>query len=233
MALLMLLLACSSTPDAPATPRADAAATEGAIDALCKLFEGAEMDCRRGPNGILVDGRTFGVEARTTVETMTGMATVRGLIELESAKQTYTTRLRGFGSGKQDALKRGLHEWALVSGTAVVDAWVNPTARHALQAVEPTAEPLSYSGGKVLRGWTYFQPKGVLEHAPLLEAVLPALGEGATGVLTLEVTRQNGETQVECFWKGASHEEACRAARAWSWPTGSYELRTSYVLLGS
>lgn len=231
--MIWMLLACSSTPPAPATPTPDADATRSAVDALCKLFEGADMDCKRAPAGILVDGRTFGVDASTTYEVSTGMATVRGLVKLESAKQTYTTRLRGFGSGKKDALERGLHEWALVSGTAVVDAWVNPDARHALKAVEPTAEPLTYSGGRVLRGWTYFQPKGVLEHAPLLEAIGPAAGDGAQGVLTLEVTRQSGDVTVDCFWEGAPNEAICEKARAWSWPGGTWELRTSYVFLGS
>ncbi|MCA9571206.1 MAG: hypothetical protein KC656_25375 [Myxococcales bacterium] len=222
------LLACSSAPSAPPVPAPDAATTLAAIDAFCKLAEGAERPCERLPDAARIGEVTVRISGRILpVEQTLGNATLRGVVDLEHDGRTWTTRLRGFGGGKDEALTRGMHEWALVSGTPVADAILGGTPT--LAAVDPTASQPTLGGSPVHRGWTLHRPKGELDHDALLKALEPALG-GVSGSLTLEVTRQGGAATVECWVQGEPHEPVCEAARGWSWPGGEYELRTSYVL---
>jgi len=233
--IALALLGCTPTsPPAPPTRSPDADSTRAAIDAVCKLFEGADRDCTRGKNKVSVDGHEYGVRAEIyPVQSGLGMASLRGVVILDDSENTYITRLRGFGGTKAEAVERSMHEWALVSGLAVVDTWLAPADRPALRAIEPDlpAIDLKLGGRAVLRGWPYFQPKGVIYHDKLLTALDPAFPQDPPpGVISLEVVRQRGETAVECWFQGEPHEALCEAARSWTWPSAEYELRLAYVV---
>jgi hypothetical protein len=234
MVFAVALLGCSgSGPAAPQVHSSDNATTLAAIDALCKLVEGAGTDCTRTGTSARFNALELKVEGRLyPVETSLGTASLRGVVAIEGPGARYVTRLRGFGGGKAEALERGMHEWALVSGTAVVDTWMGPT-RPTLAAVDDTpsgvVSPLPDT--VLYRGWTLFRPKGELDHAGLLKAVAPVLkGVERPTTLSFEVTRQAGAAVVDCWVQGEPNDALCAAAGDWSWPTGEYELRTTYVV---
>lgn len=231
---MLLLAACGSgTPSAPPAYSPDSDATRSAVDALCKLFEGADKTCARETGRVVADGHEIGVSAELQpVVTEYGTATLRGIVHVEGPDGRYSSRLRGFGGNKREALERGSHEWALVSGVALADLWLGPT-RPALAAVEEgfTPAPLGFAGSPVVRGWPLYRPAGELDHAKLLEALEPAFADRAPhGMLSLELTRQSGEVSVECWFQGEVDDQMCEAAKAWSWPGGEYELRLAYAV---
>ncbi len=232
--MFWLLAACGSgTPAKPPTPKPDADATKASVDALCKLFEGADKTCTRGSGRIESEGHVLTVAAELLpVVTEFGMATLRGFIHVEGPEGRYSTRIRGSGGNKKEALERGIHEWALVSGVAVADIWLGPT-RPALAAVEDGLDltPLELGGASLVRGWPLYRPEGEFDHGDFLKALEPAFdNRRPEGMVSFEITRQSGEVTVDCWLQDQTDAPLCDAARAWSWPGGIYELRLAYAV---
>lgn len=230
--MLTLLLACGG-PSAPPTPTVDPEATQAAVDALCKLAEGAGQACAREADGARVGERRVGVEARLVPdERSLGIVSLRGVVDLRVDDATFTTRFAGFGGNRGEALSRTAHEWAVVSAVAVVDLALDPVGRPALSALEPAPAPLTLAGAPVLRGWALVRPNHAIDHAALLAHVEPALRDRRpTGVLTFQGTRQNGAYTLECWTQGEPDPALCDAARTWTWPEHDHELRLAYLVL--
>lgn len=232
--MIFYALACTSAPPAPPKLAPDEPTTTAAIEALCKVIEGADVPCERGADQIRFGSTTVGVHGSLyPVESSLGIATLRGSIRLTGTDPDWstTTRLRGFGSGRSEALERSIHEWALVSGTAIAQTWEGVSG--ALTAVEPSATPVSspFPGFDVTRGWTLYQPRGQLDHDVLLKALAPAFaGRSPAGTISVEITHQGSSLTADCWFDGEVDEALCREARAWNWPVGDYELRTAYFV---
>ena len=213
--MLSLLIACSRGPAPVPRLTPDEPTTTAAIDALCKIVEGAGTPCERRADGIRFGSHEVGVQGSLLpVESGLGITVLRGTIDITDSKGTLHTRLRGFGGGRSEALERSIHECALV-------------------AVEPSATPVTspFPEHTVHRGWTLYQPRGVIDHDVLLQALAPAFQDRSpAGVLTLEITHQGTSLTAECWFNGEVDAAACERARAWSWPIGDYELRTAYVV---
>ncbi|MEZ4322567.1 MAG: hypothetical protein R3F61_34185 [Myxococcota bacterium] len=234
--LFLLLWACSTGPSEPATPPPavfDREATDAAIDALCKLYEGADLPCERGSDGLTSGDTTLGVKAEIQpAEVSLGMVSIRGVVHIETPEGTYSSHLTGFGGTKSEGLQRSTHEWAVVSAVSVVDLVVDPATRPALAKLEPgPPAPLTLAGHAVLRGWALVRPEQELDHNGLLKALGPGFeGRDPKGFVNLEVTRQAGEVSVSCWFQGEPDEALCAAARAWAWPEREYELRVGYLV---
>lgn len=233
--ILAWLAACSSAPPSQTAqrPHPDAEATVSAIDALCKLFEGAGQPCERRADGVTSGPHELAVRAETWPdERSLGIVSLRGLVHVGTPRGPFVTRLAGFGGTRADGMERAMHEWAVVSGVAVVDAVLDPTGRPALAALEPGQPPvpLALGGRAVLRGWPVVRPPQAIDHHGLLAALAPAVPE-PSGVLTFDVTRQGGALTVQCWVQGEAHEPLCEAARGWAWPERDHELRLAYVVL--
>lgn len=232
--MIALLLACTSS--APPTLSVDAEASAAAIDALCKLFEGASRPCERQARGVVGGGQTIGVEARTLPdEKSLGIVSVRGVVDLRTGDDVWSTRLTGFGGNRGEALQRATHEWAVVSAVAVADLVLDPGARPALMALEPDASgDLTLAGRPVLRGWTLTRPNLTIEHTALLRHLDGAFADRVpSGVITFEGVRQGGALTLECWSQGEPDPALCDVARGWVWPAADHELRLAYLVVPS
>jgi hypothetical protein len=236
MWLAMTWWGCGSgQPALPEGP--DPAVTKVAVDNLCKLYEGARLTCERQEGAVVAEGTRIGVAAEyDQLEERVGISTFRGTVTLSTPEHTWITRMGGYGSRTEEAVERGLHEWALTEGTAFVDAVRGDTQRAALKAVEPTLTPaaLSLGGRPVYRGWTLMRPplEGGIPHDELLAAIAGKLSlDGGPHVLRFEVARALEEMSYTCYLDGQPSDALCAAVRSWSWPeVRSYEVRQTYVV---
>lgn len=240
MTLLWLaqLLACGGGSELPEGP--DPAATKAAIDNLCKLYEGARMSCERRDGELTGGGLPVRVEATyDALEERLGVTTFRGTVTLTTSQHTWVTRMSGYGSGRDEAIQRGLHEWALVEGIAFVDASADATERPALLAVEPgiAIQELVAGGRPVYRGWTLQRPplEGGIDHAALVRAATKAVSlDAGPHMLRIEVARNLGELAYTCFLDGKPHEAMCASVKGYPWPdVAAYEVRQTYAIPAS
>lgn len=232
---VLLFLGCGSEPELPKGP--DPAATRIAAENLCKLYQGAKLSCSVRPGGVTAEGLDIDVSARfDALEERTGIATFKGTVTLTADGKTWSTRMGGYGSRREEALDRGLHEWALLEGTAFVDAVRGDTGRAALVAVEPELAPvpLALDGRAVYRGWTLSRPplEGGVPHEDLMRYAGEALDlDGGPHVLRIEVQRALEKMAYTCFLDGAPSEALCTAIQRHPWPeVRSWELRQTYVV---
>jgi len=235
MMLAVMLLACGSGSELPDGP--DPAATAAAIDNLCKLYEGAKLSCERRDGELTGGGLPMRVEATfDELEERLGVTTFKGTVTLTTSEHTWHTRMSGYGSGRDAAIERGLHEWALVEGIAFVDASARAEERPALTAVEPGVSPAEITIGdrRVYRGWTLQRPplQGGLDHAQLVRRLASAVSlDSGPHAMRIEAARNLGEMQLSCYVDGTPHEAMCAAVKAYPWPdTGSYEVRQTYMV---
>jgi len=238
MTLLTLLWACSSSSTLPEGP--DPEATAAAIDNLCKLYEGARMSCERRAGEIDGGGLPVRVEATfDQLEERLGVTTFKGTVTLTTSEHRWVTRMSGYGSGRAEAIERGLHEWALVDGIAFVDASADATERPALSAVEPgvAVDELVAGGRTVYRGWTLQRPpmEGGIDHAALVRAATQSVSlDPGPHLLRIEAARNLGELAFTCYLDGAVHETMCASVKRYPWPdTSSYEVRQTYAVVPS
>ncbi len=235
---LLALLACSTTPVIPEGNQADVAAA--AAQNLCKLYKGGGLSCSVEGSKVTAEGQTISVSATYDDYTdQLGVLTFKGTVALSVDGTTWTTRMSGYGSGKEAAIDRGLHEWALVSGTAFVDALRHDAGRKALRVVEPTIGHGIHTANQtaVFPGWTLQRPplEGGVKHEELLGRIAPLLTKiGAPPhMLRIEVARNLGELEMHCFIDGADAPDLCAAVKGYHWPeVGGFELRQSYAVYG-
>lgn len=236
--IALLLAACSSAPTVPEGP--DPEATAAAARNLCKIYQGAGAPCSIDGSTVTADGMAIRVTARfDQLEERLGVTTFKGTVALATDGATWTTRMSGYGSGRQEALERGLHEWALLSATAFTDAVRGDASRKALRAVEPTIghEIEVANGTAVWRGWTLQRPplEGGLKHDELSRRFAPVLTKLGPGphMIRIEAARNLGELMLTCYADGALAPDVCDAVRSYHWPEiGGYEVRQSYAVHG-
>jgi hypothetical protein len=233
---LLWILACGGAPALPEGP--DPQATTAAAANLCKLHLGAQLPCTVDGSRVTGDGRAIAVSARfDKLEEQVGLSTFRGTVTLDVDGARWVTRMSGYGSNRDEAIQRGLHEWALLDGTAFVDAVRGDTSRRALRPVEPTLadEGLTLAGKPVYRGWTLQRPplENGVAHADLLRRAEPLLGSLGPGphAARVEVARNLGKLEFTCYVDGALSPPLCDSLRSAAWPeVGSYEMRQTYLL---
>lgn len=228
---------------APQQPAASADTDAGAAvaDALCKLAQGASRDCAIQGTSVSLADHTIGVAAFLGErQDVLGQVTFSGTIELTLDGHVHRSAWHGYGWGVNEAINRSAHVWALVYGTAFVDALLDPVERPALAAVEPqpsSAQPIALAGNDVLRGWTLWRgAETTLDHPSLLALLEPALvATGNDRSRTVQIRIQPGQSQqiFTCHVDGRSADALCDAARAYAWPSGfGWEVATAYVHVG-
>ncbi len=231
----VVVVACSSAPEVPTGP--DPAATAQAVDNLCKLYEGARLPCERGTGSVTADGVPIQVVARyDQLDESLGVTTFKGTVTLTTPGHTWTTRMNGYGSRTEEALQRGLHEWALVDGTAFVDALRGGEERLALAAVEPglAGGTDRFGDRAAYRGWSLMRPplEGGVPHEQVLMHAAKALQlDDGPHALRIEVGRNLEKMSYTCYVDGQPSEPLCGAVQRYTWPeVRSYEIRQTYVL---
>jgi len=206
----------------------------------CKLHKGAEASCAAEGATAKADAHaaTFEVWVDRTEEKL-GIYTVDARVELSvdgTAHPALTTPLRAYGGSRDEAVKRGLHEWAVVYGAALVDWTLASPERAALAALdkEHGATPRAVSGKEVYRGYTLVRgTEGRVDHAALLGVIgedLSALGPGVHG-LSVEILQEAGNATRTCTLDGESSGPLCRSAARYAWPGGAgTQIRQYWVV---
>ena len=223
-------------PDTGPNPQATAAVAK----ALCKLAQGASLPCQTTDTTAILDGHAVEVAAAFVErEEVLSQITFRGTITLRVSGEAQKTAWRGYGWGENEAIDRGVHEWALVSGTAFVDALLDPIGRPTLAAIEPElpqAIPTPVAQFEATRGWTLWRGADVtLDHAILFAHATPTLGKlhaKTTHTLQIRIQPDNGKQQFACHLDGTPSAALCDAVRAYSWPDGfGWTFATAYTLV--
>ncbi len=232
------LLACAgeSTTSGPVKP--DPAATAAAVDAVCKLVEGAGTECTRSAGQAKFADHVLAIDVELDkAEHEYGQFTWAGTIVVTSGEQTLRTNGRSYGWSKEEAYERGFHEWALVAGTAIVD-W-RMGGRAALAAVEKNLANEAFRLGDrpALRGWSLARglTQGDLDHGKLLDLLAPFASEvpaGGVHTLQLTATADLGAAPVwVCALDGVASETLCTLAKSYPWPTDSvWEVKQVYLV---
>ncbi|MBX2796404.1 MAG: hypothetical protein KTR31_02005 [Myxococcales bacterium] len=240
--MLWFLTACSSPPQTPAT-EPDAAATRAVVDALCKVAEGASQPCERNAKSAVIEGaESLSVAAYLDKQEETlGQFTFEGRAVLGRADGTQmVTRFSHFGWGRAEAFEKGVHYWAVLSATPIVDWVLRDPERPALAALHRGSElgdgVLPAPPFQALRGWTFLQGVKVeLKHAEILEAVRPSIAklESTTPhTLEIRIASEMGSQVFSCHVDGQPAPEVCTLAKTAPWPAGiGWELRQGYLLV--
>jgi len=228
----------------PEAPRPDPAIASAAAEAVCKLLEGARQSCEVASNQVTWGDRRLGLQAQLlTSDERFGQFSFESTVTLTEGDRVFSSRAVGFGGAKEVSVEKGLHEWAVVSGVAIVDALLEDPERPALKALDAQSVLPEGAGTlgefKVLRGYSLIRgdkpPEEALSHGALLGALgafVATLDATRPHVLSLHrVSGLDGDT-VSCWLDGASSAPLCEAASAMAWPAGvSWELKQTYVLL--
>lgn len=241
--LVMMLVACGSQAPTRAT-EPDPKATEAVVNAVCDLVKGAGHKCTvRTRQAVIDDDQVIGVEVfLDDVEDTLGQITVAGRTQVGVRGQQIVSRFDMVGWGEEEAYKRGVHLWAVLTGAPIVDWALSSEPRPALRALYrgqkgwfpiPPAEVGSF---RALEGWTLLQ--GV--HAPIDHPRVAASLAGAVGgldasqphLVELRASGDVGEQVFTCHVDGEPAPGVCTAAKAAPWPAGvGWELRQSYLLV--
>lgn len=244
MTLFFWLAACGGdAPPARAT-RADPIATPATVDKLCRLFEGARVKCERAGTTAIPEGvgkivvATFVDHQEETL----GQFVFDGRVALTDERgRRFESPLHGYGWGREEAVERALHEWAVVSAVAPVDLWLGRPERPALAALEVQSGPGGPGRAEIgpwvaLRGWSL--RRGVthqIDHDALLAAFAPALdglAADAPHTVHVELAQEGAEQKRTCALDGTDAPALCEAAGAYAWPAGlGWELRQEYLLV--
>jgi hypothetical protein len=219
----------------------DPQATAAAAKNFCKIYQGAGLPCSIDNGVVTADGTEVAITAQfDQLEERLGVTTFKGTVTLKAPDQTWVTRMSGYGSGRDEAIQRGMHEWALLSATAVSDAMRHDNTRPALRAVEPTIgfEVGLANGTAVWRGWTLQRPplEGGLNHTELTSRFAPVLTKLGPGphMIRIESARNLGELVLTCYVDGVQAADVCEAVRGYHWPdVGGYEVRQAYAVFGA
>ena len=223
----------------------DRPATRALVDALCKLAEGARHSCERGTDKAVFDN-TERIQVSAYIDRedeVLGQVTFEGrAVVVRDGGRTITTRFTHYGWGRAEALEKGVHHWAVISGAPIVDWILGEPSRPTLRALEkveaPNASmvPPQAAGFRALRGWTLLQGVKVdLKHDELVKAFEGSLGElapGAPHAVQIRIAFDMGEQVYRCFVDGVENEPLCAAAKQGPWPAGvGWELRQTYLMV--
>ena len=241
--LLLSLFACGGSPSGPAT-EPDNDATEAIVKALCDLAKGAGHACSPRTRQIALDkDKLVTVEAFIDeADDTLGQITIHGRARLTYNGQSLTSRFDLSGFGENEAYKRGVHLWAVLTGTPMIDWILGDPARPALTALyrdsktwtQPASAPVG--GFTALEGWTLLQ--GVhkdLEHSeivPLFAPVVQGFDAAKPHIIELKAASDLGKQVFTCHVNGEPAERLCDTISSGPWPKGvGWELRQTYVLV--
>lgn len=237
--IVALLFACSTAPSIPEGPQVDVA--KAAAKNLCKLYKGGGLGCSVDGTKVSAEGQTIDVSAvYDHYDDTLGVITFKGTVTLAvEGGDTWVTRVSGGGSGKEAAIQRGLHEWALVSGTPFVDALRHDGDRKALKAVAPTIGHEIHVANQtaVWPGWTLQRPplEGGIDHAEIVRRmapIVPKLGP-PPHMIRIEALRNLESLDFTCYVDGVAAPDVCKTVEGYRWPdVGGFEMRQSYAVFG-
>jgi hypothetical protein len=235
------LFACggAETPE----PRPDPQVAEAAADAVCKLLQGGLQTCEAKGQEVAWGARRLAVSATLLrAEERFGQYAFEAVITVSEGDVQFSSPAVGFGGAKEVSIEKGLHEWAVVSGVAVVDALLADPARPALRALDPSptlpAGVDTLGAFTVLRGYSLLRgdrpPEDGVPHAQLLGVVATVaddLDPAVPHVLSLHRASGLDGTELTCWTDGKPSEALCTALAPFAWPSGSsWELKQTYVL---
>jgi len=241
MIFALLLVGCGGDEPAPAGP--DPSAAAAAADTVCKLLQGARQECDARASKVTWGDRTLslGVVLNKSEEKF-GQFSFEGNVTLTEGDKSWSSPAVGFGAAKEESFKKGFHEWAVVSGVAIVDALIDDPSRPALKALikDPTMPEGSEKIGAfgVLRGFSVVRgdkpPEDGISHPGLVGALGTfAAGLDASTPHVLSVHRISGldGIQFKCWADGERSDDLCKAAEGYEWPVGmNWEIKQTYVL---
>jgi hypothetical protein len=229
----------AETPD----PQPDPEVAEAAADAVCKLLQGALETCEAKGQEVSWGTRRLSVEATLLqAEERFGQYAFEAVVTVAEGDVRFSSPAVGFGAAREVSIEKGLHEWAVVSGVAVVDALLANPTRPALRALDPSptlpAGVDTLGAFTVLRGYSLLRgdrpPEGGVPHAQLLGVVSTMVADLDVAVPhVLSVHRASGldGTELTCWADGEPAEALCTALEPFSWPSGSnWEVKQTYVL---
>ena len=244
MTFYALLIGCATGPTIPEGPQLGIA--KMAARNLCKIYQGAGLACEVDGTSVTTDAHRINATALyDAYDDTLGVVTFRGTIALAVEDgATWTTRMSGYGSGKEAAMDRGLHEWALISGTAFADALRQDAERATYRAVLPPAEETPhrevYAAGQtaVWPGWTMQRPtlESGPDHTDLVARMAPMMAElgPPPHMVRIEVHRNLESLDFTCYADGVVEPKLCAAIEDYRWPdVGGFELRQSYAVFGA
>ena len=231
--------ASQEAPGEGPDPHAAAAAAE----AVCKLLQGARQECEATASKVTWGDRTLTLKANLIrAEEKFGQFSFEAEVTLTEGDTKYVSPAVGFGAARTESFQKGFHEWAVVSGVAIVDALLDDPARPALLALikTPTMPEGSENAGSfgVLRGFSVIRgdkpPEDGISHPGLVGALSPfAAGLEARTPHVLSLHRISGIDGIElkCWADGARSEALCKATEGYEWPVGmNWEIKQTYVL---
>ncbi|MFT4624343.1 MAG: hypothetical protein ACI8PZ_003002 [Myxococcota bacterium] len=221
--ILVALLACSDPPP-PFQPTVDPEWTVAAVDALCKVVEGAGKECTRDGDTARFEGASLTLRVTVDQESESfGVMTLKGHADLSvdgKATPALRTPVRAFGGNKGEAHERAAHEWAVVYGVALADWAMADAARPALVAVDKgnhESPPAKLGGGTLYRGWPLVRgSRQPLDHDPVLAALSPVLAGWTSGThaIVLEVSAEMDGNMQRTLWLDGAESPAVEAAVA-------------------
>ncbi len=223
MLLLFLGLFACFEPPPPPEPTVDSGLTRAAVDALCKVVEGAKGTCERDGDTARFGGHALKLTAWVESQTQTMASLVlAGRVEVVvdgTAQPVLRTPVRAFGTNYEEAIGRGVHEWALVYGIGIADwALADPT-RPALRAVaKDAARPAAaFRDGTLYRGWTLVRKTTQkIEHGLILAALEPTTSHwtGGPHAVVVEVEGTSDGPNPTVWVDGVPDAEAAAAVKA-------------------
>ncbi|NCG18575.1 MAG: hypothetical protein GWP91_06145 [Rhodobacterales bacterium] len=238
---ILMLTACSTEEPLPTGP--DPAATAIAADSVCQLLKGAGEKCTVKQGTVSWKEQTIETTVVITFEEeKLGHSRFRGRVDLAKDGQTWSTPAWGFGAGRDESFKRGFHEWAVVSGVAIVDSWMDQEDRPALSALIPDASTpvgaTQIGDFEVFRGFTLLrgegQPVDPLDHTVIVGGLQPmaaSLTAGEPHTLALHRVYDADGVHYTCHVDGEPNERLNEVAKAIDWPrAGSWEVKQTYIL---
>lgn len=243
MLIPMILLACGERAP-PIATEPDARATDAVIKALCDLVKGAGHTCEPRTRQLAIDGSSLlTVEVFVDeVEDTLGQIAVSGRARLTGRDQALTSRFDLMGWGEDEAYKRGVHLWAVLTGAPAVDWFLADASRPALSALHhgkadwaPAAAP-QVGAFQAIEGWTFLPgaPQD-LDHAAIIatfEGAVSGLAPDLPHTVEIRAAADLGKQAFSCHVDAAPADALCAAAREAPWPSGvGWELRQTYVLV--
>jgi len=237
IAALALAAGCGGA--GPAT-EPDPGASRAVAEALCDLARGGKSTCDRTGTKAVINGDGLQVAVfLDTVEDRFGQYTFDGRAVLTRDNgDVITTRYKHYGWGREEAIEKGTHYWAVLSGAAVVDWVLRDGSRPALRALESDEHPgvTQWRAGdsRVLRGWTLLRGVVVvLDHPAIVASIAPhlkTLPPAAPHVVHIRIASELGEQEFTCHVDGQPDPALCAAAKAAPWPAGvGWELQQVYL----
>jgi hypothetical protein len=229
--VLVPLAAACTCVQTPFVAQRDAGVAAEVAKAMCKLHEGASRTCAAQGSAIGSDGHEVRFEVWIDQEDeLLGMVTLEGRVLASvdgKSVPALTTPMRAYGGAREQSIERGVHEWAVVYGSAIVDALHEDADRKAATALSPDLGPAEVGGRKHYPGFALVRgAAGGLERDGLVERLaklVPADGLHAVG---LDRVVDAGGEHLVCRVDGEPGD--CEGLEGFLWPSGAGTIIKSY-----